>query len=209
MTEATESQRRRKDEILDVATELFAERGYEGVSMNDVAERVGMRKASLFYHYPSKDALYEASLDRLIASLQEPLEAIYSSGGSFTERLDALTSTLVVALGERPYAARILVREAMDWGPVMRGKLHARILLVLEAGAAWLRAGQEDGVFVDGDPKHIVLSALGFHLMPFILGQLVERYTGTSPFDPAFVEKRRTELVRQTRNLHLHKRRTG
>ncbi len=209
MSDATEPQKGRKEEILELATALFAERGYEGVSMNDVAESVGMRKASLFYHFASKDSLYEAVLDRLIASLQAPLEAIYASGGKYTDRLEALTSTIVVALGERPHAARLLVREAMDWGPVIRGKLHERILLVLEAGAAWLRAGQDDGVFVEGDPKHVVLSAIGFHFMPFILGELVERYTGTAPFDPAFVEKRRVELVRQARNLHLRRRKSG
>ena len=40
-------------------------------------------------------------------------------------------------------------------------------------------------------------------------GELVERYIGTAPFDPAFVEERRVELVRQTKNLHLRKRRAG
>src|SRR5215831_12665716 len=63
----------RKEEILDAATRLFAERGYEGASMNDVAERVGMRKASLFYHFATKDALYEAVLDRLVEGLRVEL----------------------------------------------------------------------------------------------------------------------------------------
>src|SRR5882672_3367680 len=79
--------RARKEEILDVATRLFAERGYDGASMNDVAERVGMRKASLFYHFATKDALYEAVLNRLIERLATPLAAVYASEGSFVERL--------------------------------------------------------------------------------------------------------------------------
>ncbi len=148
-----EAPKARKEEILDVATRLFAERGYEGASMNDVAEQVGMRKASLFYHFATKDALYEAVIDRLIASLHEPLEAIYASSGTYAERLDALTRTLVEALGSRPYAARLLLRETMDWGPVMRGKLAERILLVLEAGASWIRAGQEAGRVRRGRPS--------------------------------------------------------
>lgn len=193
----------RKEEILEVATRLFAERGYEGASMNDVAEQVGMRKASLFYHFATKDALYEAVVDRLIASLHEPLEAIYASSGTFPQRLDALTGTLVDALGARPYAARLLLRETMDWGPVMRGKLAERLLLVLEAGAAWVRAGQAEGTFEEGDPRHVVLTAIGMHVIPFAIGQLVERFTGQAPFDPAFIQHRREELRRQARNLHL------
>jgi TetR/AcrR family transcriptional regulator len=205
MTIGTDAPKARKDEILDVATRLFAERGYEGASMNDVAEHVGMRKASLFYHFATKDALYEAVVDRLIASLQEPLEAIYASSGPFPDRLDALTRMLVDTLGSRPYAARLLLRETMDWGPVMRGKLAERILLVLEAASAWLRAGQQEGAFVEGDPRHMVLTAIGMHLLPFAIGQLVERFTGHGPFDPAFIERRRDELERQARNMHLRR----
>jgi AcrR family transcriptional regulator len=205
MNNAAEQAKPRKEEILDVATRLFAERGYEGTSMNDVAERVGMRKASLFYHFATKDALYEAVLDRLVASLQVALEAIYVSSGTFEDRLDAVTETLVTVLASHPYAARLLLREAMDWGPVIRGKLLDRILLVLEAGAAWLRAGQEQGAFVEGDPKQLVLSSMGLHFLPFALGQLVERYMGTDVFDPAFVAARMKALKSQARDMHLRK----
>jgi AcrR family transcriptional regulator len=112
----TESPRPRKEEILDIATALFAERGYEGTSMNDVAERVGMRKASLFYHFTTKDALYEAVLDRLVSRVAVPLGVAYSSDGTFAERLDTAADALTTVLGERPFAARLLLREAMDWG---------------------------------------------------------------------------------------------
>jgi TetR/AcrR family transcriptional regulator len=193
----------RSEDILDVATRLFAERGFEGASMSDVAERADMGKASLFYHFATKDALYEAVLDRVVASFQQPLEAIYATEGSITERLDALTDTLTGALGAQPYAARLLLRETMDWGPVMRGKLVNRLMLVLEAATAWVAAGQKDGVFVKGDPRHMVLTVLGMHLLPFGIERLVERFLGVSPFDPTFVKARSDELRRQARNLQL------
>jgi AcrR family transcriptional regulator len=207
MNNAAEQGKPRKEEILDVATRLFAEAGYEGTSMNDVAERVGMRKASLFYHFATKDALYEAVLERLVASLQAALEAIYVSSGTYEERLDAITETLVTVLASHPYAARLLLREAMDWGPVIRGgKLLDRILLVLEAGAAWTRAGMEAGAFAHGDPKQLVLSSIGLHFLPFALGHLVERYMGADVFDAGFVAARVKELKRQARDLHVGRR---
>jgi AcrR family transcriptional regulator len=206
MNNAAEQAKPRKEEILEVATRLFAERGYEGASMNDVAESVGMRKASLFYHFATKDALYEAVLDRLVVTLQAALEAIYVSSGTFPDRLDAITETVVTLLSSHPYAARLLLREAMDWGPVIRGKLLERILLVLEAAAAWVRAGQEQGAFVEGDAKQIVLSVIGLHFLPFALGQLVERYTGQDAFDPAFVAARTTALKAQVKAMQLRNR---
>lgn len=193
----------RKQEILDVATRLFAERGYEGTSMNDVAERVGMRKASLFYHFATKDALYEAVLDRLVASIGAALGAAYAGEGSFAARLEQSADVVTATLGAHPFAARLLLRETMDWGPVIRGKLRDGILGVLEAGAAFLRAGQEAGEFVDGDAKQLVLTALGTHFLPFALGQLVEHYTGTAPFSAEFVAARRVAVRRQVRDMLL------
>lgn len=204
MNNADEAQAKpRKEEILDVATRLFAERGYEGTSMNDVAERVGMRKASLFYHYATKDVLYETVLARLVDELKQSLAAIYASSGTFAERLDEVTDTVVTVLGTHPYASRLLLREALDWGPVIRGPLGDRIALILEAGQAWVRAGQEAGAFAEGDAKQLVLTAVGVHFLPFALGQLVERYTGTEVFSARFVADRREALKLQMRNLHL------
>ena len=71
----------RKEEIIVVATQLFAERGYEGTSMGDLAERVGLRKASLFHHYASKDELYCAVLERLVGSLGQLVMASLMASG--------------------------------------------------------------------------------------------------------------------------------
>ena len=60
---------KRRDSIVDEATRLFAERGYAGASMADLAERVGLRKASLFHHFPSKELLYAAVLERPVNEL--------------------------------------------------------------------------------------------------------------------------------------------
>ena len=46
-----------RDRILGVALELFRERGYEGTSIRDIAERMGMTKAAVYYHFPSKEEL--------------------------------------------------------------------------------------------------------------------------------------------------------
>jgi AcrR family transcriptional regulator len=191
----------RKEEILDVATALFAERGFEGTSMNDVAERVGMRKASLFYHFATKDALYEAVLDRLVREVGDGLSAVYVSQGTLVERLEGAADAVSAAITGRPFAARLLLRETMDWGPVIREKLLGTVLTVLEGGTAFIEMGQREGVFVAGDAKQLVLTALGAHVLPFAIVQLVERYVGVDPFSPAFVEARRAALRTQVRDM--------
>src|SRR5262245_21085379 len=108
-----ENAKPRREEIIDQATRLFAERGYEGTSMADLADRVGMRKASLFYHFASKDVLYAAVLERLVSAVAEVVQRAATAEGSFTERLDTLSDAMTAVLGEQPYAARVILREAM------------------------------------------------------------------------------------------------
>jgi len=191
----------RKEEILDVATRHFAERGYEGTSMNDVAEAVGVRKASLFYHFETKEALYEAVIDRLIATIATPLGAAYEAEGTWEERLVNAADTVTSVLASHPYAARLLLREAMDWGPIVRGKMSGQAVAVLEMSAAFIRAGQEAGVFGKADARQIMVTLIGLHFVPFALGQLVEQFTGKQPFDPQFIEERRAAVRRQVRDM--------
>src|SRR5690348_9256684 len=86
--------RLRRDEILDEATRLFAERGYEGTSMADLAERVGLRKASLFHHFASKEVLYAAVLERLVAAVSGAIMKAAETPGSFVERVDGLSDAI-------------------------------------------------------------------------------------------------------------------
>ena len=198
--------RLRKEEIVQEATRLFAERGYEGTSMGDLAERVGLRKASLFHHFPSKDVLYATVLAQLVDSVKSAILDAAKSEGSFAERLDALTDALTTTLGAHSHAARLLIREAMDWGPVMKDRLGKTIEGVLAAALEFAKAGQREGVFhPDIDPVHAIVSLIGIHFMPFTIGDIVERFAGSSPFDAAFLEERKIAVRDQVRLLVLAK----
>jgi AcrR family transcriptional regulator len=198
--------RLRKEEIVAEATKLFAERGYEGASMGDLAERVGLRKASLFHHFPSKDVLYATVLTELMDGVKAAILGAAMSEGSFAERLDALTDALTSTLGAQPHAARLLVREAMDGGPVMKEGLGRTVNDVLAASLEFAKAGQREGVFnPDLDPTHLIVTMIGIHFMPFVIGDIVERFAGTSPFHAAFVEERKTAVRMQVRDLVLVK----
>lgn len=62
--------------ILDVATELIQTRGYSAISYHDIAERLGIRKASIHYYFPGKADLGKAVIERYRASFQALLDAI-------------------------------------------------------------------------------------------------------------------------------------
>lgn len=54
----------RRNEILDVAEELFGQKGFDGTSTKDILEKVGIARGTLYYHFQSKEAIMDALIDR-------------------------------------------------------------------------------------------------------------------------------------------------
>ncbi|MEO8799568.1 MAG: TetR/AcrR family transcriptional regulator [Polyangiaceae bacterium] len=181
----------RKDEIVEIATRLFAERGYEGASMGDLAECVGLRKASLFHHYASKDELYIAVLECLVGRLGGLVAQTASGPGTFSEKLDRMTEATFDAFVTEPFAARLMVREMMDWGPFAKKSFETVAKPVLEASEAFLLSGQTEGVAREQSPRQALLTLISAHLLPYSIGTLIEHAWGATPFAPDFVAERK------------------
>lgn len=86
-----------RGEILDAAARLFVEHGYAGTSTRMIAEEVGIRQASLYYHYATKDDLLE---DLLSASVRPSLEALRRLSGASLGRRDAPSALYALALAD-------------------------------------------------------------------------------------------------------------
>ncbi|HEY5341923.1 MAG TPA: TetR/AcrR family transcriptional regulator, partial [Candidatus Aquilonibacter sp.] len=78
------------DSITDVAFGVFAERGYDATSMDDVARAAGITKASIYHHVPSKEALLARGLDRALEALFAVLEEPAAREGRAGDRVAAI-----------------------------------------------------------------------------------------------------------------------
>jgi AcrR family transcriptional regulator len=84
LTGASEDARRTdtRQRILEVAAQLFSERGFAGTSIRDIADALGVTKAALYYHFPSKDAI----LEELVAQPLAAVRAVLSEPHRLTDR---------------------------------------------------------------------------------------------------------------------------
>jgi AcrR family transcriptional regulator len=103
-----------REKLLDEAEILFAERGFYGTSINDVAAQLGLTKPGLLHHFPSKEKLYGAVLERASAFLMERLEDKLASAGSPEEQVYAIVDGFTGDDEQLVRVSRLLVRELLD-----------------------------------------------------------------------------------------------
>jgi TetR/AcrR family transcriptional regulator len=103
--------------LLQAAEEVFAEKGYAAARLEDVAARVGIRRASVFYHFRDKRELYDALLGEIFGALQQRYHAALQSPAPLPQRIEAVIEAWVAYVGERPAVARPARVNEMREGP--------------------------------------------------------------------------------------------
>jgi AcrR family transcriptional regulator len=111
-------------EILGTAAALFGERGYDAVSLDDVADRLDVTKGSLYYYFASKDELVTAAIETLGNDWTARLEGLPAAGsGTPAERLRALVREHIgIAVREYPAALRLFLAP-QDWPATQRARI--------------------------------------------------------------------------------------
>jgi TetR/AcrR family transcriptional regulator len=136
----------RRDQVLRVAEALFARAGYRGVGLREIAAQVGIRAPSLFKHFPSKQALYNAVLLNIFARIED-VAACLEKDGPFTPRLEKFIAGYVDLVAEDPHVVPLLFRELMERFEEMHPDTREAALDVYRRVDVFLEAGQKAGEF--------------------------------------------------------------
>ena len=167
-----------RGDLINIAARLFAELGYAAASLGEIAEAAGLRKASLYHHFPTKEALYAAVLDTAVVELRALLIGARLDEGDFAERLDRLGALITDYFADHPYAANLLSREMLENTAYLQGAGGEAIRINLEATTAFLAAGMDAGAFRRQDPRHLALSIVGLHVFYFASATATGRFLG-------------------------------
>lgn len=111
--ELSDSQRKRRDAILDAATKLAVKGGYDAVQMRDVAEKAGVALGTLYRYFPSKTHLLIAMMQDMTAALVRATAKRPPAGDTPADRVIALLDNANVGLRAEPGLAEAMIRSIM------------------------------------------------------------------------------------------------
>jgi len=189
-----------REKILDVAEARFAQRGYAGVGLREVAEAAGLGKSSLFHHFPTKAALYGAVLDRVIGRIDSRMRRALEAGADAREQLSAAVIALIDTLAEDPPAARLLLRtvfEDDDLSPVEAPELAAseqRLDALIARIAQTITGGIAAGAIRPLSVPDAIQTLIGATVYPFASGEFGERLAGEI-FSADAIARRKREVL--------------
>lgn len=146
------------ERVLAAALQSFGTRGYEATSLDTLAKGLGLRKQTILYWYPSKDALLEAVIDRTAADLGAVLERALARAGPGWDRVAAIVKSVFRVSVRRPELLGV-VREASRLGPPAATRLLAAFEPLMARATAFFREEMAAGRMRQQDPRTVLLAA--------------------------------------------------
>ncbi|MCZ6538958.1 MAG: TetR/AcrR family transcriptional regulator [Chloroflexi bacterium] len=123
MSESSAKQRiKTRERILEAAELVFADNGYHEALVDEIGKRTSMSKGGLYFHFPSKEDLFFAVMDRLANKLVRRAEKAALSADSPIASAEAALGAVVTALSKQKRLARLLVTQGYSMGNAFESK---------------------------------------------------------------------------------------
>ena len=181
-----------RSRVVDAAIVAFGGRGYDATSLDAVASELGIRKQTILYYFPSKEALLDAAIDRAAEDLSLALEEALASAGQGWDRVEAVVRSVFRLAARRPELLG-LIREVSRLGPPPTTRLTATLDPLIQRATTFLESEMDGGAMRRHDPRLLLLAAYST-----VIGVATEvevmRALGYEPTARSLV-RRRAELL--------------
>ncbi len=153
---------RRADEIIDAAARVFAERGYHGTTTQAIADVLGMRQASLYYYFPSKEAALEEVCARGTDGFVEGAERVMQMEVPPLEKLKLLIASHLAPVQTMPDYVRVFINERRYLPDASRKRVGRKSRRIERFFEQVIQHGIDDGSIRAGtDARLAMLAVLG------------------------------------------------
>lgn len=145
------------ERLLDAATRLFAERGFEGTSVQQVVTAAGVTKGAMYHYFGSKDDLLYEVYARVLRMQTEHLVEISSKDAPVSERVHAAAADVIVTTVANLDDSTIFFRSMHQLAPEKQLSVRAERRKYHELFRSMIEQGQREGVFRDDVPADLIV----------------------------------------------------
>ncbi len=114
MSERIRESNKTKEKIIDAARKLFSEKGFDGVSMEDIAQASGVRKSLIYYYFPSKEILFEEIWINVIDELERDVFSEVDNESSISRAIKRLIKKYVEFAMNKEEISKLIARERLN-----------------------------------------------------------------------------------------------
>jgi AcrR family transcriptional regulator len=179
-----------REQILVEAGRLFAEHGFDGTSLNDIAEAVGIRRSSLLHHFPSKDALYREVFESTISDWFLRIDAAVDKPRGGFEQMDRVLDAGFAFFVANPDFVRMFRREALEAKSEFAAEFAGVMRPSVEKVCGFFQREMDEGHFRQHDPLQLILTGYGLIVTYFSDLPFIEALTGVDPLNSDLVRQR-------------------
>lgn len=191
----------RRAALLRVAERLFAERGFERVTVRDVADAAGVNVATLHLHWKNKATLYEAvcrlQARHLLAFIERAQADVAAEDLSAAERVGRLVDHVFELFSKRPAVAPMALESVSGQAPPDLPTLFQHDIAVFQMAAAQLAKLMPAGRAREDDPMLVLLSTFYFSIVAFSDSPLQQALLGGSVYQSKALEERLKSFARR------------
>jgi TetR/AcrR family transcriptional regulator len=182
--------------ILDAARKVFLENGFDGSTMQMIADESGINKALLHYYYRSKDRLFEAVFIEAFAHMVPNLMKIFASEAEFADKIRGFINTYITALQQYPQIPLFILHELHRNPGRIIELIHSTGMnpdLVIDIIRQEIKKGNISNI----DPYQLMVNMLAMCIFPFAARPMVQGFIfkNDAKVFEQFIEKRKTEVA--------------
>ncbi len=182
----TRIQLRNSEVILEAALEVFSTQGFRGATLDQIADAAGLSKPNLLYYFPSKEAVHQALLTRLLDTWLDPLRSMNPDGDPVAEILAYVRRKLELSR-DYPRESRLFANEILQGAPRMQAVIKTDLKTLVDAKSVVLLGWMDQGRIARLPPVHLIFSiwALTQHYADFDVQVRAILGDGHDPFAEA------------------------